>query len=72
MTEIDETVAEVMENNDLDKETAERVVEIMDDHGVSGERAVKLEGGGHDSNNFKRLGGSRGAYHYGVSLEDSD
>lgn len=43
MTEIDETIAEVMENNDLDKEAAERVVEIMDEYDVSEDDAVELE-----------------------------
>jgi len=43
MTEIDEEVLEVMENNELDEDTAERVVDIMDDLGVDEADAVELE-----------------------------
>ncbi len=37
-----EEVAEIMENNDLDKEEAEHVQEIMEEHGLSEEEAVEL------------------------------
>ncbi len=39
----DEEVAELMENHDLDKDTAERVQEIMEDLGVDEDDAVELE-----------------------------
>ncbi len=39
----DEEVAELMETHDLDKDTAERVHEIMDDLGVDEDDAVELE-----------------------------
>lgn len=43
MTEIDEEVVEIMENNNLDEDTAERVVDIMNELGVDEEDAVELE-----------------------------
>lgn len=43
MTEIDKTIAEVMENNDLDKEAAERVVEIMEELDIDEEDSVEIE-----------------------------
>lgn len=43
MTEIDEEIAEIMENNDLDEDTAERVADIMNELGVDEEDAVELE-----------------------------
>ena len=46
MTEIDEEVADVMENNDLDKDTAERVVEIMEELDVDEDDAVEIEEAG--------------------------
>lgn len=39
----DEEVAELMENHDLDKDTAGRVQEIMGDLGVDEDDAVELE-----------------------------
>lgn len=39
----DEDVKELMESNDLDKDTAERVQEIMDDLGVDEDDAVEIE-----------------------------
>ena len=39
----DEEAAEPMESHDLDKDTAERVQEIMDDLGVDEDDAVELE-----------------------------
>lgn len=39
----DEEVAELMETHDLDKGTAERVQEIMEDLGVDEDDAVELE-----------------------------
>lgn len=42
----DDEVKEVMENQDLDRDTAERVVEIMDEYGVDEDDAVELEGAG--------------------------
>lgn len=41
--EIDEEVAEIMESNDLDEDTAEHVVEIMNELGVDEVDAVELE-----------------------------
>lgn len=38
----DEEVTELMETHDLDKDTAERVQEIMDDLGVDEDDAVEL------------------------------
>lgn len=43
MTEIDEEVLEVMENNNLDKEAAERVVEVIDEFDITEDEAVELE-----------------------------
>lgn len=43
MTEIDEEVVEIMENNNLDEDTAERVVDIMNELGVDEEDAVEIE-----------------------------
>lgn len=43
MTEIDEEVVEIIENNDLDEDTAERVVDIMKELGVDEEDAVEIE-----------------------------
>lgn len=43
MTEIDEEIVEIMENNDLDEDTAERVADIMNELGVDEEDAVELE-----------------------------
>lgn len=40
---IDEEVCEIMEGNDLDKETAGRVVEIMDEYDVTEDDAIELE-----------------------------
>ena len=39
----DEEVAELMETHDLDKDTAERVQEIMGDLGVDEDDAVEIE-----------------------------
>jgi chorismate mutase len=39
----DREVIELMENHDLDKDTAEGVQEIMDDLGVDEDDAVELE-----------------------------
>lgn len=39
----DEEVQELMENHDLDQDTAERVQEIMEDLGVDEDDAVELE-----------------------------
>jgi hypothetical protein len=39
----DEEVAELMETHDLDKDTAERVHEIIEDLGVDEDDAVELE-----------------------------
>lgn len=39
----DEDIREIMENHDLDQDTAERVQEIMDDLGVDEDDAVELE-----------------------------
>lgn len=41
--EIDDEVLEVMENSDLDEDTAERVVDIMNELGVDEEDAVEIE-----------------------------
>lgn len=39
----DEEVKELMENHDLDKDTAERVQEVMEEYGVDEDDAVELE-----------------------------
>ncbi len=39
----DEDVKDLMESHDLDKDTAERVQEIMDDLGVDEDDAVEIE-----------------------------
>lgn len=39
----DEEAVELMETHDLDKDTAERVQEIMDDLGVDEDDAVEIE-----------------------------
>lgn len=39
----DEEVKELMENHDLDQDTAERVQEIIDDLGVDEDDAVEIE-----------------------------
>lgn len=41
--EINEEVVEIMENNDIDEDTAERVADIMNELGVDEEDAVELE-----------------------------
>lgn len=43
MPEIDEEVSEIMENNDLDEDTAERVADIMNELGVDEDEAVEIE-----------------------------
>lgn len=43
MSEIDEEVSEIMENNDLDEDTAERVADIMNELDVDEEEAVEIE-----------------------------
>ncbi len=40
---IDENIQELMENHDLDKDTAERVQELIDDEGLDEDDAVELE-----------------------------
>lgn len=41
--EINEEVVEIMENNDLDEDTAERVADIMNELGVEEEDAIEIE-----------------------------
>jgi energy-coupling factor transporter ATP-binding protein EcfA2 len=41
--EIDEDIMEIMNNNDLDEEAAERVKELMDELGIDEDEAVDLE-----------------------------
>ncbi len=43
MSEIDEDVLEIMENNDLDEDTAERVADIMNELGVDEDEAMEIE-----------------------------
>ena len=40
---LDEDIKELMESHDLDKDTAERVQEIIEDLGVDEEDAVEIE-----------------------------
>ena len=48
MKDEDEEVSELMESHDLDSETASRVRDIMDEHGVDEDDAVELEEEGLD------------------------
>lgn len=38
----DEEIIEIMENHDLDQDTAERVQEIMDEYGVDEDDAIEI------------------------------
>ncbi len=42
----DEDVAELMENHDLDEDTAEKVRDIMEEYGVGEDDAIELEESG--------------------------
>lgn len=42
MTDIDHETKDIMENNDLDRETAERVKTIVEDYGIDESDAVDL------------------------------
>ena len=42
MTDLDDETKDVMENNDLDQETAERVKNIVEEYGIDESDAVDL------------------------------
>jgi len=42
----DEEIGELMGNHDLDKDTAEKVKEIMEEYGVDEDDAIELEEAG--------------------------